>query len=797
MVTKFYQHALALAFAVNEINASPRILPNVTLGFHISDSCYDARMSYRTTLDLLFKSRSFVPNYKCVTSQNVIAIVGGLDAATSFLMVDILGLYKIPQLTYGSFAPEEREATEFPSFYHMVPNESPQYSGITQLLLHFGWTWVGLFAADDDTGEHFLQALEPLLSKNQICLDFIEKVPSQIKFRHFYDVYDLVLNIHRPFAQSKANVFIISGGSMVIIAMNTVMFIGDPGYERNTLYRKVWIMTAQADFIQSSILKNLSFYLFEGAFLFMVSTNKFLGFEKFLQNIHPSSTKGNGFLKIFWEQAFGCTLPNSEEPVQSSETCTGEERLENLPGHIFEMRMSGHSYSIYNAAYVVSHALHTMDSSRSNHRETVNDKSEPDIQAWELHSLLQGLSFNNSAGETMSFNKNKEIGTGFDIVNMVMFPNKSFIRVKVGRVDADALDGKGFSIHKDMIVWHRHFNQVVPISVCNDYCQPGYQKQKKEGEKFCCYNCVPCPQGKFSNSKDMDDCFTCPEDQYPSKDQDGCIPKDLSFLSFEEPLGIRLASLALSLSLITVWILRTFIKHKDTPIVKANNLDISYTLLLSLLLCFLCSLLFIGQPQTATCILRQSTFGIVFSVAVSCVLAKTIIVVVAFMANKPGSGMRKWVGKTLANYIVISCSLIQAGICTVWVAISPPFQDFDVHSLTQEILAECNEGCLFYIVLGYMGLLSLISLTVAFLARNLPDSFNEAKFITFSMLIFCSVWVTFVPTYLSTKGKYLVAVEIFSILASSAGLLACIFSPKCYIILVRPELNNKDYIMRK
>nr|XP_056719713.1 vomeronasal type-2 receptor 26-like [Euleptes europaea] len=680
----------------------------------------------------------------------------------------------------------------------MVSNETPQYMGIIQLLLHFAWMWVGLFVVDDNSGEHFLKALETLFFQNRICLDFTEKIPNQSRWDSLNDLNDLISKVYRPLTQSKANTFIINGGSMTIIAMNTWLFLGDPEYEEKPLYRKVWITTAQIHFIQSSILKGLSFYLFQGALSFTVCTNELLGFKNFLQNINPYWTQGNDFLKAFWAQAFGCVFPNPNEQIKINERCTGEERLESLPGPVFEMRLSGHSYSIYNAVYAVAHALHAMYSSRSNHRATVGGKRDayPGSWPWELHSLLQGISFNNSAGNTMSFNKNKEMGAGFDIMNMVMFPNKSFLRVKVGRVDAE---GKGFVIHEDMFVWHRHFNQVVPISVCNDPCRPGYRKKKKEGEKFCCYDCSPCPEGTYSSHKDMDDCSICPEDQYPNKDQDGCIPKIINFLSFEEPLGIGLVSLALSLSLTTALVLGTFIKQRDTPIIKANNRDITYTLLIFLLFCFLCSLLFLGEPRMATCFLRQAAFGIIFTMVVSCVLAKTITVVVAFMATKPGSSMRKWVGKRLANSIIISCSLIQVNICTVWMGTSPPFPDFDTQSLTAEIIAECNEGSviMFYLVLGYMGFLSLISLLVAFIARKLPDSFNEAKSISFSMLVFCSVWLCFVPTYLSTKGKYMVAVEIFSILVSSAGLLACIFSPKCYIILLRPELNKKDHLMRK
>ncbi|XP_034957697.1 vomeronasal type-2 receptor 26-like [Zootoca vivipara] len=781
IVTKFYQHALSLAFAINEINQNPMILPNTTLGFHIYDSYYDAMMTYRTTLDLLFKSHTFVLNYRCDSHKKLIAVIGGLGFETSSLMADILGLFKIPQLTYGSFPPKKNDLGPVHFLYHMVPNEAHLYKGIIGLFNHFGWTWVGLFIVDDDSGEHFLQTMELLFSQNGICSAFIQRIPQAPNLDDLDTVVDIFSSNYIDFTDDKANVFIIYGESMTIVWLRTITILQDPANWRKTSFKKVWVMTSQIDLILTGFQRGWGLHLFHGAISFAIHSEDVLAFKEFLQKGKPYWAKGDGFVNEFWEQAFDCSFPNLEEPANDFKVCTGEEKLESLPGPQFDLLMSGHSYSIYNAVYAVVHALHAVYSSRTKPRVMLRrGRFElQDLQPWQLHLSLNDVSFNNSAGETIAFNGETEMGGEFDITNLVIFPNNSFQRVKVGRVGPGGLGEKEFIIDEDIIVWPNGFNQVWLLS--------------------CCYDCAPCSEGKFAHQTDMADCLKCPEDQYASDDKNRCIPKTITFLHYQESLGISLTSLAVSFSVVTALVLGTFIKYKNTPIVKANNPNLTYTLLTCLMLCFLSSLLFLGKPGKVTCLLRQPTFGIVFSMAISCLLAKTTIVSLAFMATKPGSRMKKWVGKKLTNSIVLSCSLIQASICTVWLATAPPFCDLDMHSAKEEIILQCNEGSvvMFYCVLGYMGLLAILSFIVAFLARKLPDTFNEAKFITFSMLLFCSVWVSFVPTYLSTKGKDMVTVEIFSILASSAGLLSCIFSPKCYIIVLRPELNNREQIIKK
>ncbi|KAM8972564.1 vomeronasal type-2 receptor 26-like [Pelodytes ibericus] len=337
----------------------------------------------------------------------------------------------------------------------------------------------------------------------------------------------------------------------------------------------------------------------------------------------------------------------------------------------------------------------------------------------------------------------------------------------------------------------------VPVSVCTESCPAGFRKMLRRDMPVCCFQCVPCPLGEILNWTDSTDCVKCPLDKWPNAQRDRCLPKNREFLSFEEPLGAALAAMSILSSVIPVSIGGLFIRYKNTPIVRANNFSLSCLLLMSMSLCFLCSLSFIGYPQSKKCLLQQVAFGMVFTICVSCILAKTIMVVFAFLATKPGSSFKR-LARPLASYIVISIStFLQFILCISWISLAPPYPEDNIETHPGLIITECNEGTpiAFWCMLGYLGLLAAISFIVAFTARRLPDSFNEAKFITFSMLAFLSVWLSYIPASLSAHGKYTVAMEVFAILSSSWAIVICMFAPKCFVLLFRPHTNSREHLM--
>ncbi|XP_031616132.2 extracellular calcium-sensing receptor-like [Oreochromis aureus] len=787
-----FKLAQTMAFAIDEINRNSNLLPNVTLGYTLYDNCFELGIGFRGALSLASgQEDQIVVDDTCVGNPPVVGIVGDPSSTISIAISNVLGLYRVPMVSYFATCSCLSDRQKYPSFFRTIPSDAFQVRAMIQILKHFGWTWAGLLVSNNDYGLHAARSFQSELSvSGECCLAYTEVLPWDKDTDELRRIVDVMKT-------STARVVIVfEDPSRMIHLMDEVV--------RQNVTGLQWI--ASEAWTESAVLQTPHFMPYLGGTLgITIRQGEIPGLREFLLQIHPelhhNTSYGNSLVNQFWEFTFQCRF--APAPAGWLEgggaLCTGQEDLENVGTEYLDISNLRPEYNVYKAVYALAYSLDDMLRCKPGRGPFCGHScaSLQSLEPWQLVYYMERVNFTTPFGDQVSFDENGDVIPIYDVINSLWLPDGSTKLQKVGEVKRTAFKGEELILDEDKIFWNFE-SKKPPRSVCSEGCPPGTHMVRRKREPECCFDCIPCSEGKITNKSNSLECTSCPEDFWSNPQRDHCVPKKTEFLSYHDPLGICLTATSLLGTFICVVVLGIFICHRTTPIVRASNSELSFQLLMSLKLCFLCSLLFIGRPRLWTCQMRHAAFGISFVLCVSCILVKTMVVLAVFKASKPGGGASlKWFGAMQQRGTVLFLTAIQAAICTTWLVSSSPTPHKNTQYHNDKIVYECSFGSTvgFAVLLGYIGILAFLSFLIAFLVRNLPDSFNEAKLITFSMLIFCAVWVAFVPAYVSSPGNLADAVEVFAILASSFGLLITLFGPKCYIILLRPEMNTKKAIM--
>ncbi|XP_039614768.1 extracellular calcium-sensing receptor-like [Polypterus senegalus] len=776
---KEFLFAQTMIFATEEINNSAELLPDVTLGYKIYDDCSSMPLAVKAAMALV-SGQEKTSNKFCNKHSSVHAIIGLSDSSTTMAVASSFGPFHIPLISYYATCACLSNKQEFPTFFRTIPSDFYQSRALAQLVKHFGWTWIGAIRSDSDYGNAGMTTFLQDVQQQDVCIEYSEAIarasPREKILRLVNIIKSSTSKVIVAFASFIDLEFLIQELSLQNVT--GLQWVGSEGWISNEYL---------------AISEN---YKVLGGSIGCVINNAVIpGLQEFLENITVFDIPGNNILSEADQSAKDCNLTSEDNPeINNKCKMTTNIREMNLQyTDVPELRITN---NVYKAMYAIAYSLKRIYKFQDAKGNLFNKTF--DIGPWQVLNQLKMVNFTTYYGEKVYFDENGDPTARYDLVNW-QINNEGMIKfVTVGLYDASLPKGQQFIMNNVSIVWAGNQYQV-PKSVCSESCPLGTRKAVQKGKPICCFDCIPCADGEISNTTDSIDCITCPLEYKASEEKDECIIKEIEFLSFGEVMGIILVVFSLAGASVSVAVAGIFYRYKDTPIVKANNSELSFLLLLSLSLCFLCSLTFIGEPSEWSCKLRHTAFGITFVLCISCVLGKTIVVLMAFRATLPGDNAMKWFGPTQQRLSVLTLTVIQIMICALWLIVFPPFPSRNLQHYKDKIILECDLGSttVFYAVLGYIGVLSIMCFVLSFLARKLPDNFNEAKYITFSMLIFCAVWITFIPAYISSPGKFTVAVEIFAILASSFALLFCIFAPKCYVILLKPEKNTKKHLMGK
>uniref|UniRef100_A0A8C2F368 Olfactory receptor C family, b1 n=1 Tax=Cyprinus carpio TaxID=7962 RepID=A0A8C2F368_CYPCA len=762
-LTTFLQ-SLSAIHTIEEINNST-LLPGIKLGYEVCDPCASPTKALHCVEHLLAINGSLpaLVDYTDFRAP-VKALLGERYSELSIAIAKLLSLYLHPQISCSSSSPVLSDKLRYPSFMRVIPSDVYQAQALVNLMSHFSWNWVGVVYGDDDYGRAAYQSFMEE-SQGKICADFEKVVP------HYLDHVDMDKHI-KDVAQSIQK----SGAKVVLLILKPQLVekLFKEMIQTNT--SRIWI-ASDAWSMNRYLTKMKDINKVGKIFGFSFSMGIIPGFEDYLKNLRPTPGARNDFIEEYKQLRLNCSL--------SPSTCAVDDVLQAV-----DLR---EAYRERVAMYAFAHGLRTL--------LTCNESvcsGDTNFPPWQVRFLHVNFTLD---GNTYSFDENGDFADGYDLIMWKENNDERFIEI-VGKFllknrDVEILSQFQWINHTKTADNHSHLSFILqlPWSKCSESCPPG--SVKNQSKIPCCYNCVPCGEGNYTNDWDLPECLKCPDGMWSNKGDSECRKFEEKYLDWKDSYPITLlAATGIGLVLVLTSLI-IFYVHRNTIVIKKAENTMSCFMLLGLAVSFISVIMFISRPNPHLCRAQQAVYGLGFTLCVSCILVKAYRTFLAFMAFDPDRQHElKKLYKPLINLVLLTGG--QGIILLFWLIFKSPRPDLKWPGTGMVKYVVCDEGSIvgFGVMHGYIALLAFICFFLAFKGRKVPHDFNETGVIIFSMLIHLFVWLCFIPIYIDrNKTEQRHIVQASAILASNYGILFCHFVPKCYIVLWELSENSRGALM--
>ncbi|TDH14595.1 hypothetical protein EPR50_G00044020 [Perca flavescens] len=726
----------AMLYALDQINSDPDLLPNITLGARILDTC--SRDTYALEQSLTFVQALIQKDTSDVRCSNgeppiipkperVVGVIGASGSSVSIMVANVLRLFSIPQISYASTAPELSDKSRYEFFSRVVPPDSYQAQAMVDIVKAMGWNYVSTLASEGNYGESGVDAfLQISREAGGLCIAQSIKIPREPRPGEFEKI------IKRLMETSNAR--------------GVIIFANEDDIKR---------------VLQSAKKANLT-----GHFLFVGSDS--WGAKN--SPIQDQEDVAEGAVTILPKRA----------------SIDGEERISQHS----QYEQEGKVQFVIDAVYAMAHALHSMHIDLCPGSMGVCEKMDP-VEGQMLLQYIHSVNFNGSAGTGVMFNENGDAPGRYDIFQYQL-SNVSNPGYKVIGQWTNHL-----RLNPEEMQWSGG-DRNIPESVCSFPCESGERKKMVKGVP-CCWHCELCDGYQYL--LDEFSCNMCPFDMRPLKNRTGCRITPIVKLEWSSPWAIIPVFLAILGILATTGVIVTFIRFNDTPIVRASGRELSYVLLTGIFLIYLITFLMIAEPSVSVCAFRRLLLGLGMSISYSAMLTKTNRIYRIFEQGKKSVTPPKFISPTsqlIITFILISVQLLGVFI---WFGVMPPHTIIDYEEqkppnpeFARGVL-KCDMSDLSLILCLSYSIVLMITCTVyAIKSRGVPETFNEAKPIGFTMYTTCIIWLAFVPIFFgtaqSTEKMFIQTTTLTVSMSLSATVsLGMLYIPKVYVIIFHPEQN--------
>ncbi|XP_068983173.1 metabotropic glutamate receptor 2-like isoform X3 [Bombus flavifrons] len=745
---KGMQRLEAMLYVLDEINSDDELLPNTTLGALILDSC----SSDTYALD---QSMEFVRSY----------------------------MNQIPQISYASTSTELSDKSRFEYFSRVVPPDNFQAQAMVEIIHQLGWKYVSTVAVEGDYGEKGIASFTSLSTEYSICVAVSEKILRNAKAEDFDKIVERLGSKHN----ARGVVLFVDEDNIRKLLQATVranrtghfMWIGSDSWGA-----KVYPVRDQE-------------FAAEGAITILPYRTSLQDFDDYYLSLRPrvdNECDGqsesnvphkklpgkivncrNIWFREFWSQHHKCSFNANLSAGMTP--CTGNEKL-------IDYEQEGLVPFVVDAVYAMAHGVHNLineeciNNAGTNHYLCEDLRPAPDGQ--QLLQHIRNVSFIGRQGTEIKF---KSDGDAYGFYNIYQYQRKEdgrFDYVLIGTWKEE------LDLDINMTRWATGPGEMhIPRSLCSDNCPLGHVRNFQEA---CCWSCVACREDAYVFN---DTCRSCGPGYAPDETVTSCIKLTAEVIPWTSPwalVPLIFASIGILSTLFTTIV---FIRFNRTPVIMASGRELCYVLLVGILSCYGMSFVILSKPTTWNCTYLRIGLGLCLSICYSAILTKTNRISRIFNQGTKSIKRPSYTSPKSQVVIAIGITAVQLVGVIVWLIIEPP-DTTEIHPYPLSAVLTCRVSTFSLMMsLVYNMFLILMCTLYAFKTRKIPENFNEAKYIGFTMYSTCIVWLAFVPIYFGSNNDYKVQIAsmCMCINISASVALGCLFTPKVYLVLFQPYKN--------
>ena len=773
--TRGFEAVEAMLFTMDMLNEGPLkdiVLPNITIGMDIKDTCGSADYAVRESLNFPFIRNAHVQECSGtkLPDENVqtIAVVGAAYSGVSMAVTNLCGLFYVPVVSYASTSSLLSNKVRFGYFLRTVPNDMLQAKVMADLVRAMKWNYVITLASNSEYGrsgiEAFKHALASFGNSYDVCIPVDERFTKRSTDQEFEKIF------RKMKANPKARVVIL------FAQLHDADILIDKFRKHKDMAKERYVWVGSDAWADSQQVLKGNEDILRGMFGVVPEVVHIQEFDKYFTNFNDKRRKRNPWMREYEY------LKVAHNPAFYRHT------FKHYPKAQFVM----------DAVLAIAYALHNMLGCQP--RKDCSTKISKQLKQQDFLNYLESVRFAGKSREFFSFN---ELGDAIGVydIHHLKLGDGNYEVVKAGKWGARECDvfgtntSKSFCLDLDMKMvkdnLKNHTEKGIPFSTCSKACPPGFHKNPEKNRAKCCWECRPCSGNAITNQSNMDDCTPCPRGYWANHNHSRCEPIEPTSLHWSDTLGVIIIGISGTGILAVICTFAIYYIYRETPVVRASSKELCYILLLGIAWCYVTPIVFLVDRTDQVCRAIPFVTGLCPSLIAGTLLTKTNRISRIFNRKLMKTGAPSFLSKKWQLLMVICLAVVECLIGGGCVLFNETGSRLLISETKKEVWKQCiglpNICTAIWWV--YNAGLALICTYQAFRTRKLPENYNEAKFITFTMVITCIVVTIFIPTYIGTQGIYRTTITCFVFIIGGSSTLCCMFVPKLYIILWRPEKN--------